>query len=321
MEDFNLQAIVDNIKQTNEGVPITARKLFNWFGFYKRSSNNCAAVDEFLESNELTVCPHYNDVWIDNEILLMPKAKATRKNKADPIKRIKILPSAAATPLMVDNSDPIEKAITLMLMHNYSQLPVTQGSNLSGYISWETIGSARAKGESGKLVKDYKNEQVTKANPDTPLLEAINLVYKNDFIVVLGRDNKPCGIVTVTDISSQFLVQTQPYVMLEEMENQIRRMIDGVFLLEDVQDICHEHNRPVQTVDDLTFGEYVRLLENPDNWNKLPIGDKIDRKIFIEQLKQINDIRNDVMHFNPEGLAEEDIRLLTETINFLRTIL
>ncbi len=55
-----------------------------------------------------------------------------------------------------------------------------------------------------------------------------------------------------------------------------------------------------------TFGEYIRLLENGERWTKL--GLKIDRVKFTEQLRRIRDIRNDVMHFDPDGITEDALR-------------
>jgi len=60
------------------------------------------------------------------------------------------------------------------------------------------------------------------------------------------------------------------------------------------------------SVFDLTFGEYIRLLERNDSWSKL--GLRIDRKLFIGNLDKVRQIRNDVMHFDPDGIEEEKIR-------------
>jgi len=71
----------------------------------------------------------------------------------------------------------------------------------------------------------------------------------------------------------------------------------------------------VDGVSDLTFGEYVRLLENEQRWNKL--GVQIDRGKFNEQLGRIRDIRNDVMHFDPDGIGDADLDELRRFSGFL----
>lgn len=42
-------------------------------------------------------------------------------------------------------------------------------------------------------------------------------------------------------------------------------LMEGKFLLEDIQKICQD-DRLVKNIDDLTFGEYLRLIENPIYW-------------------------------------------------------
>jgi len=74
-------------------------------------------------------------------------------------------------------------------------------------------------------------------------------------------------------------------------------------------------DRDIQAVSDLTFGEYVRLLQNEENWAKLNI--KIDRKTFTGWLDKVRETRNDVMHFDPDPLDPEDLQLLREFAHFL----
>lgn len=157
---INLDEIALQIKATNKPVKITPRDLFGYFDYMRRAPIGCRLVDEFLTEHELEVHPHYNDVWFDMPIDLLPKERAKKRKREDPIKRLAVLKAANMPPLTIDNSDTLEKAITLMMMNNYSQLPVVNNRKVRGYISWETIGEALAKGETSKMVKDYKREEV-----------------------------------------------------------------------------------------------------------------------------------------------------------------
>lgn len=62
----------------------------------------------------------------------------------------------------------------------------------------------------------------------------------------------------------------------------------------------------------------MRLLESEERWQKL--GLKIDRRRFIEQLKRIRDIRNDVMHFDPDGITPEELEDLRRFSDFLERL-
>jgi hypothetical protein len=43
----------------------------------------------------------------------------------------------------------------------------------------------------------------------------------------------------------------------------------------------------------------------------------IDRKTFTDELKRVGRIRNDVMHFDPDGVAPEDLAILRKFARFL----
>lgn len=66
------------------------------------------------------------------------------------------------------------------------------------------------------------------------------------------------------------------------------------------------------------MGEYIRFLENPKHWEKVAI--KIDRKTFVEELKRIGRIRNEVMHFDPDGPSPEDLTRLRKFARFLNEL-
>jgi len=60
------------------------------------------------------------------------------------------------------------------------------------------------------------------------------------------------------------------------------------------------------------------LLQKEDRWEKLQL--LIDRGSFIKRLEEIRDIRNDVMHFDPDGISEEDLQVLRDFTLFLQSI-
>ncbi len=47
----------------------------------------------------------------------------------------------------------------------------------------------------------------------------------------------------------------------------------------------------------------------------------IDRNIFISKLDEIRRIRNDVMHFDPDGVAESDLAMLQDFVRFLQDLI
>lgn len=59
----------------------------------------------------------------------------------------------------------------------------------------------------------------------------------------------------------------------------------------------------IQSAADLTFGEYLRIIQYPENWENL--GLRVDRVVFCAEMDKVREIRNDVMHFDPDGIDEE----------------
>ena len=104
------------------------------------------------------------------------------------------------------------------------------------------------------------------------------------------------------------------------IENHIRRLIGDRFTPQELAATRNPNDsaREILGVFDLTFGEYLWLLSEQSNWDRL--GLSADRKVVIEKLEQVRDIRNDAMHFDPEPLAETDVELLRNVAKYLRDL-
>jgi predicted transcriptional regulator len=319
-DDF--KEIIKEIQENSKEFKISTREFLGFFHCEKRTKGNKGRIDSFLNKHNLETDPNYINVWIDGQLTLKHKAKAKSKSNADPIQRISILPSANKPPVTIPRDAKLSDAITLMMMHNYSQLPVMSNPrSVAGFITWETIGYGITNGSNTSEVKDILDLNVSILELDTPLLEAIKTVIEKEFVLVQRKDKTLSGIVTIADISSQFLVLTEPFLLLEQIENLIRLLLDQKFLVEDIKSFCLQEalENSVDYIDDLTFGQYIRLIESPANWSKLNL--KIERIPFIKQLDLIREIRNDIMHFDPEGITLEQKQALINMAKFLTEII
>ena len=316
---MDIQALAEEIKKDKKPRKITVRDLFEGLHCYRRTYGNCATVNRFLNANKIEVIPDYNG-WIDKEITLQHKAIASSKTEPDPIRRVQVLESANTPPTYVCNSDSIKKAISLMRLHNYSQLPVSNNGNrnLIGFISWETIGCAKERGITSDIVKDYISKDVKQLSPETPLIEAIKVVKDHDFAVVVAKDNSLQGIITTADITAQFISNTEPFVILEEIELQIRNILKDVFLVEELKNLSTESGKEAHSIDDLTFAQYLELIGYKAYWDRLKLN--VSREVLLDDLNKVRIIRNDVMHFSPDGISEEQRHTLKQTALFLNDI-
>ena len=109
-------------------------------------------------------------------------------------------------------------------------------------------------------------------------------------------------------------------LLLGEIENHIRRILGNKLTVQELASARDtvDSDREVNRVADLTYGEYIRFLEKPEHWEKLNLP--IDRKTFIRQLDRVRNIRNDVMHFDPDGIPTEDLERLRNFVKFLQRL-
>lgn len=221
-------------------------------------------------------------------------------------------------PVRVSPDTSLEEAVTLMLTHDFSQMPVQTGPrDLKGVISWKTIGSRMVLGRESAAVRDYMEDATTIAR-DAPLFDAVQLVADNDYVVVRDKGRKVVGILTASDFSLQFRALAEPFLLIGEIEQGIRLLLEGKVTEERLSQAIGECGGvpDPKVVTDLTFGDYVLLLQNPRIWDELDL--RIDRKVFTAELDEIRRIRNDVMHFKPDALRPKEVERLRAFSRFMR---
>lgn len=337
---------------------ITGRQLLGWFDAERRGSRIVARIRGELRRRKLKTDPDFNEVWVDVPIRmksLRPVAPpaATREpgggapsaprtdavfrtdgaatppaveldggaDAVEPVLRIGRMEGANRPIVAVAPNTPIAQATTLMMLRDFSQLPVIQNDRgLKGAVTWRSIGLAAALGRTITTVNDcmVKAEEVSW---DTPVLDAINMVVSAEFVLVRGKDKSLQGIITAADLSLLFRALSEPFLLLGQVENMVRLLVARAFTVEEMKAARNpgETSREVSDVSDLSFGEYVRLLEPSDAWPKLKVT--FDREPFLRDLRSVHAIRNDVVHFDPDPLGPGDIALLRNFAAFLDQVL
>ena len=113
--------------------------------------------------------------------------------------------------------------------------------------------------------------------------------------------------MTATDLSEQFQFLSEPFLLIGQIENQVRNLMNGKYSVEILQGVCNENDlerkERIQSIADLTFGEYLRIIQKPEHWDLL--GLRVDRTVFCAEMDKVREIRNDVMHFDPDGIDED----------------
>ena len=226
--------------------------------------------------------------------------------------------------MFIKRDESCSKAVTLLLQEETDHLVVSQNErSVEGLITWHSIGKACASRQQPKIAADCMELQPLVVRYDAPLFDTVREITRHGFVLVLSSKNQICGSVTSRDIAEQFVTLSEPFLFLEQIENHLRALLRSAKLgQESIRELTDPRDEArkarVKSVDDLTFGETLRAFETADVWAKLNLN--LDRKTLMERLKKVNEIRNSVMHFHPDGITDDEREILRRTRKMLQII-
>ena len=243
------------------------------------------------------------------------------REPADPTFRIGSLPAANKPVTTVGQDDALNKAVTKMLQFDYSQLPIMHGEReVKGMISWKSIASRYSiGGESCRVLHCREDAQVVDGNGT--LFDAIPTIVKHGYVLVRDpQDRRITGIVTASDLSLQFQQLAEPFLLLREIELHIRQLLQDKVSPEDFEWLASaDTTAPMpKSISDLSFGGYIRLLQRPQVWARLALN--IDQASLTTQLEEVRQIRNDVMHFDPDPMTAKQLDVLKNAAKFMQQL-
>lgn len=326
--DEKLQNIAEQIKNGVVPPKETIRGLLLWFGASRRGYRVVRAIRNRLGKFGLRTDPDFEYAYIDGSVQFM-RASATKSSdgseapgvdQIDPTYRVGRLASANRAPVAVNPDSSLKHIVTLMLANDYSQLPVMNGTRVvKGTVSWKTIGSRLALKKQCVKARDCM-EPAPVISIEESLFSASQRIAEHDYVLVRASDDQICGIITSADFNDQFRKLSEPFLLVGEIEHGVRRILHGKFTAEELNEAKNpdDQSREVESVGDLTFGEYLKLIEEEKAWQKLKV--EIDRVEFVKRLDRTREIRNDVMHFDPDGLDDGAIEDLREFAQFLKRL-
>lgn len=338
-----LNQVYGDLCERKTATPTTIRNFLWWFGVQRRTPARVEYINTELLNLGIRTVPDYREIWVDTPItfeLIAEHENEDRseevvsnltedaavqdvppdKSVADPSFRIGKIPSANIPPTSVKPNARLSEAITLMIARNFSQIPVmTNEREVKGVISWASIGARGASHAEQRDVQAFMDDPHEIAS-SASLFSAIKIILEHNYVLIRASDRRICGIVTSNDIAFQFEEISTPFMLISEVENSLRHIINKKLTLDDIRTACNKDYLPVDfsDVSELSFGNYIRVLENPDNWKK--VGINLDRSVFCSELMDINTIRNDVMHFDPDPLQNEDLEKLRNIARMLNRL-
>ncbi|MEI5035397.1 CBS domain-containing protein [Streptomyces sp. CA-278952] len=319
-----------------EGTTVSIRDLLSRWGFRIRDHASVPQIRIDLTNVGLTTVPDFATGPLDDEVEVVPIALrraagdgtdhgdgGAEKDPADtPEEAVGKFPQAAMRVQDLQCADRVTSvtpdetlsvAMGRMAEFGYSQLPVIDASGtLHGVITWASIAHIHATGRTMCLASAISSEYET-VNASAHLLPVLPTIRAHEFVLVRAADGRVTGIVTSADLAGEFGTVARPFFTLGEIERRLRRCLGRVYDDSDVQKVHKKRT----SVDELMFGEYIRLLDDEERWAKLgwPL---VDRDHFVGLLGRVKDVRNTVMHFNAPALRPEQLDLLDSFVSMLR---
>lgn len=325
--EVKLTAIAAQLKKGVAPQKETVRAFLLWFNAERRGFRVVRRIRSALRRHGVATSPDFEYTWLDGSVTFVTASTngdggvlAEGTAVADPTFRIGRLDAANKSPTVVKPDTTLQQAVTIMLTNDFSQLPVMTGArDVKGVVSWKTIGSRLALKRPCTVVSDCM-EPAQVVSIDDSLFDSIGRIASHDYVLVQAKDRTISGIVTASDFNVQFQSLAEPFLLVGEIENGVRRILHSKFTIKELEEAKApgDDDRVIEAPSDLTFGEYIRLIEPEKRWKKLKI--EIDRVEFLAQLNRVREIRNDVMHFDPDGLDSEDLQFLREFAQFLKRL-
>jgi CBS domain-containing protein len=301
-------------EHTPESVPL--QELIGLWGATRRGQELMQLIEVDLANHGLTTKPGLMEARPGDYVRLVRRVDG--HDHLSPT--VGALPSARVKVETVRENSNVQEALTVMLLKDYSQVPVVskgKASVLRGVVTWKSL--ARAMNLDAKCSLKQATEPCDPVESHRELLEVIPEIQDKGFVLVNGDDGQLSGIVTTTDVAQRYSDAAIPFLLIGVIDTLLRRTIAENIPMALINKLCvstAQGRAELETVNSLTMGDYKRVLESPEAWDRL--GWPIDRRAFIKQLDIIVTIRNDVMHFNPDPLPQGCVTQLKGMIALVR---
>lgn len=217
-------------------------------------------------------------------------------------------------PLVLEGSTLASDAIERLVDNGFSQLPVADKSGrIIGVFSWKSFG---------KRVADL---HATKIKPtELPVREAMEparFIGPEVYIdtetdwgdidhVLVGTADELHGILCIADVFGRLNDFAEAFVLLFEIEHEIRDLIcdvcDGSTVDRMIAELTLPPNlRRPASLEEFTFSQYNLLICCKSNWDTFePMFDTM-RELVNADFGEVNELRNIVFHFR-RGITPKD---------------
>lgn len=221
-------------------------------------------------------------------------------------------------------------ALSLMKHHGYSQVPIVQHDAVLGVFSHrsfsegvlEFAGESRLRPEKLPVIDFVEELGFAELRTDIgDLLTQLDV----DNAVLIGTPRRLVGIATPMDALRFFYRAATAFLLVQEIERGIRILLTAALSGNDLGkamtrcklDVPNRAGGAPSTLEDLSFGDYLQLISNKENWVYLKPVFGTSRDLVMTKLRPVQQLRNDAFHFRRE-LTDTDNERLRSVRRWLR---
>ena len=321
-------------RDTDSPIVLSIRNLLKLWGAQRRGSAVVEQIQRDLAATGLTTEPPFTDGSINGSVAIVAldldpdvfePADAAKDAVLPPVSYlVGNLASATSVVLAASAADPLADAVAKMHRHNFSQLPVLfSDGTLQGALTWKSIVQAGAQGQGAPLrVIDALTHAPTAHGSDS-LLSKVNDINDYGYVLVLDDRKQVVGIVTSADLANQFADRVQPFILVEEVEQRLRGIVDGALAdgritLARMRVALGDRKERIQAARDLTLGQYKYLFEAAELWPRFGLA--VNQGLFLTWIFEVKEFRNNLMHFSPDPIGQGSLVTVQGFLNLLRAL-
>jgi CBS domain-containing protein len=211
-----------------------------------------------------------------------------------------IIPDTQTTETLVTVTEPqsLQDALSLMIEHDFSQLPVVdQEFKLRGLISSDSILKAVSYFQSGldNIRVSHVMFVPKTCRSDDDITELLSLLGESSAVLVVGKENELIGILTGYDTTEYYRQRAEDIMLVEEIEMLIRDYIqyaygDEAELSEQIKKISS--GGEIKSKVRATIQNYLNKIEKTGGFDSVVFEDAYGQcfQIGKSECKKIEDL-------------------------------
>lgn len=227
-------------------------------------------------------------------------------------------------PVTVTQETAVSEALSVMIEHDFSQLPVIDADNHPlGIITYEGIlrGVRNFQAQIEDLHVRDVYVTVSQAHLEDDLFELLERLRPANAVLIVDSTRTLIDIITSSDTTEYFRGRAEDLMRVEDIETSIKDLIiqayydengelDEASLDKAISRITqHEKGQKEKTFDDLALAQYISLLVSRDKWPFFEPIFKVSRESVRKLLDAVRLTRNSLAHFRNEITASQTDQL------------